>query len=126
MSRVRGKDTRPELAVRRLIYAMGFRYRLHRRDIPGIPDLVFVQARKLIFVHGCYWHRHPGCSNTRLPKSNVAFWRTKLLANRKRDLRNQRKLSSLGWLTLVIWECEVGNATRLRRQVETFLRRGGR
>ncbi len=126
MSRVRGKDTRPELAVRRLVHAMGYRFRLHRRDIPGVPDLVFVRARKLIFVHGCFWHRHPGCPNTRLPKSHVAFWRAKLGANQKRDLITQRKLSSLGWLTLVIWECELGNAARLRRKVAAFLRRGTR
>lgn len=126
MSRVRGTDTRPEMAVRRLVHAMGYRYRLHRRDILGAPDLVFVQARKLIFVHGCFWHRHPGCPNTRLPKSHVEFWRAKLLGNRKRDLINQRKLSSSGWLILVIWECELGKPAQLRRQVGEFLGKGRR
>ncbi len=125
MSRVRGTNTRPELTVRRLVHAMGFRYRLHRRDIPGVPDLAFIGARKVIFVHGCFWHRHPGCPNTRTPKSNVGFWRAKLTANRRRDLANARKLAASGWRMLVVWECETGNLNLVRRKVASFLGRGG-
>lgn len=121
MSLVRGKDTRPEVAVRRLVHAMGYRYRLHRRDIPGAPDLAFIGTRRVIFVHGCFWHRHPGCPNTRLPKSNVVFWRNKLAANRRRDIANQRRLASSGWRTLVIWECELRDLARVRRKVAAFL-----
>jgi DNA mismatch endonuclease (patch repair protein) len=124
MSLVRGKNTRPELAVRRLVYSMGYRYRLHRRDIPGAPDIAFIGLRKVIFVHGCFWHRHPGCPNTRLPKSNVAFWRNKLASNQKRDAANRRRLTSSGWRIHVIWECELANLSRVRRKVATFL--GGR
>jgi DNA mismatch endonuclease, patch repair protein len=121
MARVRAKDTRPELAVRRLVHSMGYRYRLHRRDIPGIPDLAFIRARKLIFVHGCFWHRHARCRNTRTPKSNIAFWEAKLASNRRRDVINRRRLASLGWSILVVWECELSDLGRLRRVVAEFL-----
>ena len=125
MSLVRGKDTRPELAVRRMVYAMGHRYRLHPRHIPGAPDLAFAGRRKVIFVHGCFWHRHPGCSNTRTPKSNVSFWQTKLADNRRRDLGNQRRLAALGWRVLVIWECELRDIVEVRRKLKAFLTRKG-
>ncbi|MGO9267202.1 MAG: very short patch repair endonuclease [Candidatus Binataceae bacterium] len=125
MSLVRGKDTRPELAVRRLVYAMGHRYRLHPRKIPGAPDLAFAGRHKVIFVHGCFWHRHPGCPNTRTPKSNVSFWQTKLADNRRRDLRNQRRLAALGWSFLVIWECELSDMIKVRRRLKAFLVKKG-
>lgn len=124
MSLVRGKDTAPEIAVRRMVHAMGHRYRLHRRDMPGVPDLAFIGARKVIFVHGCFWHRHRGCPNTRTPKSNVAFWRKKLAGNQRRDLANQRKLLASGWRVLVIWECELDDSKRMRGKLARFL--GGR
>lgn len=122
MSLVRGGDTRPEMAVRRIVHAMGHRYRLHRRDIPGAPDLAFIARRKVIFVHGCFWHRHMGCPNTRMPKSNVAFWREKLQSNRRRDRLNQRRLAAMGWRYLVIWECELRDSEVIRRRIAAFLR----
>ncbi|MGH8014439.1 MAG: very short patch repair endonuclease, partial [Candidatus Binataceae bacterium] len=103
MSLVRGKDTRPEMIVRRLTHQMGYRYRLHRRNLPGVPDLVFPARRKVIFVHGCFWHRHRGCANTRTPKSNISFWERKLADNCRRDLVNFRRLAALGWRRCVIW-----------------------
>lgn len=108
MARVRHKDTKPELAVRRLVHSLGYRFRLHRSDLPGKPDLVFPGRGKVIFVHGCFWHRHNGCPNTRLPKSRLDFWRPKLEANKLRDTKHKRKLTKLGWKYLVVWECEVG------------------
>ncbi len=96
MSRVKSRDTKPELAVRRLVHSMGYRYRLHGK-LPGRPDLVFAARRKVIFVHGCFWHRHSGCPNCRLPKSRLAFWKPKLEANKKRDRKNQQSLRRLGW-----------------------------
>jgi len=124
MSRVRAKDTRPELAVRRLVYRMGYRYRLHRRDLPGIPDLVFVARRRVIFVHGCFWHRHRGCASSRTPKSRVDFWVRKLDGNRRRDLGNLRTLKTLGWSALVVWECELRDMEKVQRQIQMFLRSG--
>lgn len=124
MSRVRGKDTKPELLVRRLIHRMGFRFRLHRRDLPGSPDLAFPSRRKVIFVHGCYWHRHPDpdCKLARLPKSRLDFWLPKLEGNRQRDLRNIDALDRLGWGVLVIWECELKNGASLELKIRTFLK----
>ncbi len=121
MSRVRGKNTKPEMAVRRLIHGMGYRYRLHAADLPGRPDLVFRKRKKVIFVHGCFWHRHPGCKLTRTPKSRVQFWRNKLEANHERDLRNQEKLRADGWKVLVVWECEIGETEALKTRVRVFL-----
>jgi DNA mismatch endonuclease, patch repair protein len=120
MSRVRGKDTKPEWAVRRLLWAHGFRYRLHRRNLPGRPDIVFPRLKKVIFIHGCFWHRHPRCG--RLPKSRLEFWGPKLQENRARDLRNQRKLRKLGWDLLVIWECQLRDAESIGARVMRFLR----
>lgn len=108
MSRIKGRDTGPELLVRKLTHRMGFRYRLHRRDLPGCPDLVFPARRKVIFVHGCFWHRHPDetCKLARLPKSRLDFWLPKLEANHARDLENQAKLLNMGWQMMIVWECE--------------------
>jgi DNA mismatch endonuclease (patch repair protein) len=120
MSAIRGKDTKPEMIVRRAIHAAGFRYRLHRRDLPGTPDLVFPRLKAVIFVHGCFWHHH-GCSNSSLPKVRAQFWKDKLLRNRCRDAVNQSKLILEGWQVRVLWECELSlsklDATRrwLRR-----------
>ncbi len=118
MSRIRSKDTVPEMTVRRLVHGMGFRYRLHQGHLPGKPDLVFPGRKKLIFVHGCFWHRHPKCS--RLPKSNQEFWVPKLEGNRQRDLRNQRNLRRLGWKILVVWECEI-HLAKLASRIRQFL-----
>lgn len=106
MGRIRGKNTKPEMAVRRIAHHLGFRFRLHRRDMPSSPDLVFPRLRKVVFVHGCYWHRHPGCRLAYEPKSNVEFWREKFAANVARDQKALEELRVQGWDTLVIWECE--------------------
>ena len=123
MSRIRGKDTAPEITVRRLVHSIGYRYRLHATKLPGRPDLVFGARRKVIFVHGCFWHCHdsPLRKLTRLPKARLKFWRAKLEGNRERDLRNQELLRAAGWNCLVLWECELGDAMALRRKVKSFL-----
>ncbi|KGU73277.1 DNA mismatch endonuclease Vsr [Burkholderia pseudomallei] len=121
MGRVRSRDTKPEMTVRRLVHAMGYRYRLHVKDLPGRPDLVFPRRQKAIFVHGCFWHRHPGCALARLPKSREEFWLPKLEANRRRDVKNERALQDAGWGVLIIWECELGNAAGLENRIKEFL-----
>jgi DNA mismatch endonuclease, patch repair protein len=123
MARVRGKDTKPEMTVRRAVYALGHRYRLHRRDLPGSPDLVFAHQRKVIFVHGCFWHRHKGCRRTTTPKTRVRFWKSKFDANIDRDLKNVAALQAAGWKVLVIWECEAIDVAALRAKVKLFLRK---
>ena len=122
MKLVRSKDTKPELLVRRIVYEMGYRYRLHRADLPGKPDLVLVSRHKVIFVHGCFWHRHgPKCPLTRLPKSRLDFWRPKLEKNRIRDRANFRQLRDAGWDMLVLWECELGDMDALKVRIASFL-----
>jgi DNA mismatch endonuclease, patch repair protein len=121
MSLVRSKDTAVELSVRRAVHSMGYRYRLHVRALPGQPDLVFPRRRLALFVHGCFWHRHPGCPLARLPKSKLDFWEPKLEGNRTRDLRVQEELRELGWGHAVVWECEAARADSLRiRLVEVL------
>jgi DNA mismatch endonuclease, patch repair protein len=107
MSGIRGKDTKPEWLVRRFLHARGYRYRLHRKDLPGKPDIVLPRLRVCIFVHGCFWHHHQGCKFGVLPKSRPDFWKKKLLANVARDERAIESLSNAGWRTFVIWECEL-------------------
>lgn len=123
MSRIRSKDTKPEMRVRRIVHGLGYRYRLHAGDLPGRPDLVFRPRRKVIFVHGCFWHRHEGCSRNRIPKSPERhdFWREKLNGNARRDRLNHAALSDKGWGVLVIWECETKNLDRLASRVAAFL-----
>lgn len=105
MSGIRGKDTKPELTVRKALFAAGFRFRLHRRDLPGVPDIVLPGKRVAIFVHGCFWHMHSGCNNAKLPSSRQDFWREKLGRNIERDKKNIDALIDLGWRVLVVWEC---------------------
>ncbi len=107
MSRIRGKDTSPELAVRQLTHRLGFRFRLHRRDLPGTPDLVLPKLKKAVLVHGCFWHRHEGCKNAVLPKTRQEWWQAKLSGNVARDARNTELLASQGWDVLILWECEI-------------------
>lgn len=123
MSRIRNKDTKPEMLVRRVIYSMGYRYRLHVRDLPGNPDLVFLRLKKVIFIHGCFWHRHQSatCKLARLPKSRLDFWKPKLERNRQRDLDNQAKLIELGWKMIIIWECEISDKEKLKLKIRSFL-----
>lgn len=111
MSRIRGKDTKPELLLRRQLHAMGFRFRLHRKDLPGRPDLVFPGRRAVIFVHGCFWHGH-GCALSKMPATRPEFWRTKIDNNRKRDRRTIDMLMADGWRVLVVWECSLRGAGR--------------
>lgn len=121
MARVRGKNSRPELFVRKLVYALGYRYRLHVRRLPGCPDLVFRKLRKVIFIHGCFWHRHKACALARLPKSRPEFWIPKLEGNKERDVRNKRALVREGWKVLTIWECELKDTGRMQRAIRRFL-----
>jgi DNA mismatch endonuclease (patch repair protein) len=123
MSLIRSVDTAPELVVRRIVHSMGFRYRLHVKTLPGKPDLVFPRLRKVVLVHGCFWHRHgkPSCKLARLPKSRLEFWRPKLEGNRLRDLASKRALRNLGWDVLEVWECELQNSEALERRLRYFL-----
>jgi DNA mismatch endonuclease (patch repair protein) len=121
MSRVRSKNSRAEICVRKLIFALGYRYRLHARELPGRPDIVFRRLRRVIFVHGCFWHRHADCALARLPKSRLDFWVPKLEGNRDRDKHNRRLLSRKGWKVLTIWECELANLNLLRSRIRRFL-----
>jgi DNA mismatch endonuclease (patch repair protein) len=127
MSLVRHKDTKPEMHVRRMVHGMGFRYRLHDKRLPGSPDLVFASRRKAIFVHGCFWHRHPdpSCKLARMPKSKLDFWGPKLEGNRQRDLRHQSEMEAIGWKYLIVWECELGHREQLVNRLLAFLTEEG-
>lgn len=123
MSRIRSRDTSPELTVRRLAHKLGYRFRLHRRSLPGAPDLVFPRHRKVIFVHGCFWHQHdePRCPDSRRPASNESYWHPKLARTVARDRANFEALRSLGWVPLVIWACELKDEQVLARRLRDFL-----
>ena len=121
MAGIRNRDTAPERAVRRELYGLGIRYRLHNGKLPGRPDIVIGRLRTVIFVHGCYWHRHPGCRLAYTPKSNVEFWLAKLEGNAARDARNQDRLTELGWQVIVIWECETRERVMLRERLAKLL-----
>ena len=123
MGRIQNKDTKPEMRIRKIVHGMGYRYRLHKANLPGKPDLVFAGRRKVIFVHGCFWHRHPdpSCSLARLPKSKLDFWIPKLEANRQRDEANVRELEQAGWDVLTIWECQLRNEKELKSRIQVFL-----
>lgn len=121
MARVRNRDTRPEMLVRRLTHGLGYRYGLHRPELPGKPDLVFRSRRKVIFVHGCFWHRHPQCRRATVPKSNREFWNSKLQKNTDRDAAQLAALEAAGWRTLVIWECQTKDMEQLTQTIRSFL-----
>lgn len=121
MSLVRNKNTKPELRVRSLVHRLGFRFRLHDPHLPGTPDLVFKKLKKVLFVHGCFWHRHAGCPRNRTPKSRLGFWVPKLEQNRKRDRVHTKLLRKLGWDVAIIWECETENEPLLKRKLTRFL-----
>jgi DNA mismatch endonuclease (patch repair protein) len=122
MRAVRGKDTAPELIVRRLTHALGYRYRLHAAELPGKPDLVFPGRKKVIFVHGCFWHWHNCKRGRRLPKAHSEYWSKKLLRNQARDRRHRRALRRAGWDVLVIWECQMKNLEKLSERIQDFLK----
>lgn len=121
MRAVKGADTTPELAVRRLAHSMGYRFRLHRKDLPGKPDLTFPRLRKTIFVHGCFWHGHDCARGGRVPVQNRDYWKRKVARNMERDMNVQSALQRLGWKSLVVWECEIKDQDRLRRALRRFL-----
>jgi DNA mismatch endonuclease (patch repair protein) len=124
MSRIRCRDTKPERRIRSLVYSLGYRYRLHYQGLPGKPDLVFKGRKKVIFVHGCFWHRHRDCPNDRPPKSRLDFWLPKLNGNAERDERVHATLRKMGWDIMVVWECETLDVGRICVKIENFL--GGR
>jgi DNA mismatch endonuclease (patch repair protein) len=117
MSRIQGTNTKPELFVRRILYRSGYRYRLHVASLPGRPDVVFKSRRKVVFVHGCFWHQHSGCTDASLPKSRARFWRRKLRRNAQRDEEQRRALVASDWKVLVVWECELANPSLSRRLI---------
>jgi DNA mismatch endonuclease (patch repair protein) len=117
MSRVRGSNTGPELTVRSTLHRMGFRFRLNRKDLPGRPDMVLPRFKLAVFVHGCFWHRHPRCKKATTPAHNRSFWITKFRANRLRDRRCERQLKRLGWNVATIWECETADEVSLRKRI---------
>lgn len=117
MSRIRSRDTNPELAVRRALHKLGYRYRLHRRDLPGKPDIAISKYRIALFVHGCFWHQHSGCIDCSNPKTNMKYWRPKLLANVQRDRKHRRRLHRIGWVPIVIWECQTQKPEALRNRL---------
>lgn len=121
MARVRSKNSRPELVIRKMIYGMGYRYRLHAGELPGRPDIVFRSRRKAIFVHGCFWHRHKECALARLPKSRLEFWIPKLEKNRQRDGQVGTLLKKMHWRILTIWECEIDNPAKVENRIRRFL-----
>jgi DNA mismatch endonuclease, patch repair protein len=120
MSRVKGRDTAPEIAVRRMFHALGYRYRLHVKSLPGKPDIVFGPRKKVVFVHGCFWHGHK-CQKGRLPKSNTAFWNAKIATNKARDHRHKKSLNAAGWQVLVVWQCHLKNPLAVQRRIVDFL-----
>lgn len=121
MSRIRSKDTSPELAVRKVLFGMGYRYRLHSSKLPGKPDIVLSKYKSVVFVHGCFWHRHPGCRFAYTPKSRLEFWNGKFEANVRRDDHAKRQLKDLGWKQLTIWECETRKPDAVARRLKKFL-----
>ncbi len=121
MRAIRAKHTSPEVAVRRITHALGFRYRLHVPTLPGKPDLVFSRLKKIIEVRGCFWHQHHGCIESHFPKSRLEYWGPKLARNCERDTANARALRRQGWRILIVWECQVKDAARLTRRIERFL-----
>ena len=121
MSRIGSKDTKPEKNVRSLLHRMGYRFRLHRKSLPGCPDVVFPKSKKAIFIHGCFWHGHMSCKRAGIPKTRTAYWFNKISANVERDDRNRKAITDLGWQVLVIWQCEVKKLDRLEERLKVFL-----
>ena len=128
MASIKGRNTRPEMALRKALHSLGFRYRLHDRKLPGHPDLVFPKYKAVVFVHGCFWHRHAGCRYATTPASNMEFWERKFYENIKRDSRNMEELLKSGWRVAVVWECALKDedAETVAREVARWLSNGGR
>lgn len=121
MSRIRGKDTKPELAVRSMLHQMGYRFRLHREDLPGTPDIVLPKYRTVVLVHGCFWHRHEGCRYAYNPKSRIEFWEEKFATNVDRDRRQKAELQADGWIVITAWECELREPDELADRLDDLL-----
>jgi len=121
MASVKSKDTKPEIIVRKLLHSMGYRFRLHRKDLPGSPDIVLPKYHKVIFIHGCFWHGHEGCLRAKIPETNREFWEEKIRKNVKRDRDNCTKLIELGWQPIIIWGCEVSDLEKLRKRLRIEL-----
>ncbi|MCY4055336.1 MAG: very short patch repair endonuclease [Cyanobacteria bacterium MAG CAR4_bin_6] len=121
MRAVKGHDTKPEMLVRRLLYRMGYRYRLHRKDLPGKPDIVFGSRRKVIFIHGCFWHGHSCKRGNRLPRTNAEYWMAKIAGNIKRHAKQLDELAAAGWMELTLWECELADEKAVERRLRDFL-----
>jgi DNA mismatch endonuclease, patch repair protein len=124
MRLIRSENTKPELALRALVHGLGYRFRLHRKDLPGKPDLVFASRRQVVFLHGCFWHLHSDCPEGRIPNSRTEYWRPKLKRNRARDAENVSALEQQGWSALIVWECDLKNTKRLIQKLRRFLDRG--
>jgi DNA mismatch endonuclease (patch repair protein) len=124
MSKISGKNTKPEIIIRKIAHKLGYRFRLHRKDLPGKPDLVFPKYKKVIFVNGCFWHGHSTCSRSKLPTTRHEFWKEKIESNKRRDKSNKIKLKKMGWDYLVIWQCEIKKSTKgeLAKTIQEFLR----
>jgi DNA mismatch endonuclease (patch repair protein) len=123
MAAIRGKDTGPEIAIRRMLHAMGYRYRLHRRDLPGRPDITFPGRRKVVFVHGCFWHQHLGCKAAKAPRTRQEYWGPKLARNIERDRLNLEALTRSAWVVAIVWECELAHPETIAVRLASFLGR---
>jgi DNA mismatch endonuclease (patch repair protein) len=121
MRRIQSTDTSPEMIVRRLVHCMGYRYRLHVAKFPGKPDMVLHRLKRIIEVRGCFWHQHPGCIDSHIPKTRLEYWGPKLECNQRRDAENLQKLKTLGWKILIIWECQLADQPRLQKRLQRFL-----
>lgn len=121
MARISSKDTEPEMVVRRMLFAMGYRFRVHREDLPGCPDIAFFSRKKVIFVNGCFWHQHAGCPRATLPKTNEGYWLPKLEGNKQRDEKVIKELEHCDWMVLTLWECETLDEAQLQQRLKDFL-----
>lgn len=121
MSRIKGKNTKPEIAVRSMLHRAGYRFRLHGRKLPGSPDIVLARHKTVVFVHGCFWHRHEGCKYATTPKTRTEFWSDKFRKNVERDARQQRELQEMGWRVLIVWECELRDLETLKKRLNDEL-----
>jgi DNA mismatch endonuclease (patch repair protein) len=121
MSKIRSKNTKPEIALRKALFAKGYRYRINDKNLPGKPDIVLSKYKTAIFIHGCFWHEHEGCKRSHLPKSNIEYWKNKIRSNKERDNNNKNQLVALGWGVVVVWECEVKTAEKLESVVNNIV-----
>ena len=117
MSLIRSSNTKPELAVRKILHSLGYRFRLHKKDLPGKPDIILKRYKTVIFVHGCFWHQHKRCKRSNIPKSNTSYWKPKLERNMKRDKNHKADLKRVGWKTIVVWECEIKTIEKLEKKL---------